>query len=154
MSGYISVKGVFRLYFHWTGHGSGFCKTTMAFEELIEKMKQTGRFNPGAAFESSDLDKWESEHNMKLPDSFRTILTAGSYDIANFYFHPLKESVDFPGFVLFARWNDDEFALKIDNSDEAVYVLLKGEQPYRKSDTFQEWFRTMADLTARTNNPE
>lgn len=126
----------------------------MAFEEIIAKMKQSGRFIQEPGFRTEDLDQWEKEHNVKLPESFHAIMTAGSYDIANIYFHPLKESADFPGFLLFARWNDDEFAFKSDGSDPGVYVLLKGEEPYRKSDSFEQWFSSMADLTARSNNPE
>ena len=126
----------------------------MAFEDIIEQMKTAGRFDPKPAYSSEDLDGWEKSHGMKLSDAFRSILTAGSYEIANFYFHPLIESADHPGFVLFAKWNDDEFGFKSDGTDPGVYTLLKGEEPFKKHKDFETWFRNIAELTARTNNPE
>lgn len=126
----------------------------MAFEEIINKMKSAGRFNPRPTFTSGDLDQWEKDHSIKLSPAFREILTAGTYEIANFYFHPLKEIPEHPGYSVFAKWNDDEFGFKSDGSDDGVFVLLKGEPPYRKFESFEAWFRSVVELTARTNNPE
>lgn len=127
------------------------------WQTLVDKMKRSGRYHEKPAYTASEIDQWQSTHSMKIPDSFRGILSSGSYDVANFYFHPLKEVTEFPGYVLFATWNDDEFAFKLDDpneDDRPVYVLLSGSAPLRKYDSFIDWFAHICDLTHQSNNPE
>lgn len=124
---------------------------------MIDRMKKAGRFRPEPAYKSEDLDQWEKDHSMKLPQSFRTVLTAGSYEIANFYFHPLKQVSEFPDYVQFARWNDEEFAFYTGDSesdDRAVFVLQSGSSPFKRYSSFSEWFQSVTELTSQSNNPE
>ncbi|MCB1164518.1 MAG: SMI1/KNR4 family protein [Leptospiraceae bacterium] len=127
----------------------------MSWKGIIEEMKHTGRFIDRPSYSDADLDKWEKDHGCRFPESFRGILTQGSYEIANFYFHPLKESAEFPDFAIFAQWNDDSFAFKRGpEQDKAVFVLLSGEKPLQKFENFEQFFRNVAALTAQSNNPE
>ena len=128
----------------------------MAIEESIQKLKDHGRFSTGPVQPADDLREWERTLRFEFPASYRSTVLGGSYDIANFYFRPPSIPKSFPGFVVFAEWNDDLFAYNAGDSgqDGPIYVLLEGSQPLKRYSDFGAWFASVTEMAERPINPE
>ncbi|MCR9141798.1 MAG: SMI1/KNR4 family protein [bacterium] len=131
-------------------------------ESTLTRLKEHGLFDQSATeFKTEDIRSWEEQFSLRFPKSFARVLTAGCYDIANFYFiEPVIIELESQEFLAFARWNDDRFAfaredLSLEGPDHpVVYVLLGDEPPLERYADFATWFQEVAALADRPVNPE
>lgn len=128
----------------------------MSVENTIAFLKQHERFSSEPTFTDVQVNDWEKQLRFQFPASYRSIVLQGNYDIANFYFEPPEILATFPGFLTFARWNDDRFAFNMGDSgaEGPIYVLLEGTQPLKRYDSLDVWFADVAALADRPVNPE
>lgn len=128
----------------------------MPTKDSIELLRAHGRFSPEPVHTDSELRECERKLRFDLPASYRMAVTTGSYDIANFYFRKPYIPEKFPGFIVFAEWNDDLFAWSVGDSGQEgpVYVLMVGAQPLKKYINFAAWFASATEMAERPINPE
>ena len=128
----------------------------MSTKDSIQTLKEHGRYSAEAVHGERELREWERTLRFDFPQSYRSTVLGGSYDLANFYFRDPFIPDHFPGFVAFAEWNDDLFAFSAGDSgaEGPVYVLLEGSQPLKKYADFGAWFASAVEMAERPINPE
>ena len=124
-------------------------------KEIIDELKAAGLYSEAPLMTDAELAAVETEFQLSLPEDYKYVAQAGGYDIANFYFEKPRQA--FPGYLTFARWNDDYFGLDLDAAREGrshVYVLINGSRPEKRFDDFYEWFKHVVQMARRPVNPE
>jgi len=129
----------------------------MDVDDTLARLKGLARAVPVPTFSREQVRAWEEEFRVRLPEAYGRVVTQGSYDMVNFYFVDIHEPEKFPGFLVFARWNDDLFAFPREMADDAtapVFLLLEGFEPLAKYPDFAAWFESVFEMSIRPVNPE
>lgn len=125
---------------------------------VIEGFRRVGLYYNTPTFPADQIAAWEKEFGVQFPTSYRETIDYGSYDKNTFHFiEPFRDKKN-PAFIIFASWNNDQFAFDTnDRNSEGeypVYILLDGLEPEKRYRDFPEWFQMVFNMTDRPINPE
>ncbi|MCB1175702.1 MAG: hypothetical protein KDK39_19160, partial [Leptospiraceae bacterium] len=125
--------------------------------ETIQEFKNAGRFTTEPTFTETQIEGFEKDLNFIFPDTWKTVVTNGSYDQSTFYFEEPHAHAAHPDYVIFATWNDIGFGFcKADPKRQPhfypVYVLSDDMQPERKYDDFNTWFQLVFEIANQPIN--
>ena len=118
----------------------------------IKDFKMTGRFDQEPTFTSDQIAQWEAKLSVQFPESYKRVVTSGSYDKATFHFVEPYLDPDQGSFLVFAIWNDVKFAFDIQsqtNTKQPVYILMGSKKPDNRYDDFITWFHLVFELANR-----
>ncbi len=121
----------------------------MSVEKIIAELKATGHFTAEPLFTPDQLKKEENSLGIELPASYKLLLTTFEPEMSNFYFiKPRRDSKD-PGLIVFATWDDDEFAFDSARGMR-VRTILRSDMKGREWEDFDGW---LAHAWSMSNRP-
>lgn len=115
----------------------------------IKEFKLSGRFQKEPTFDEQEIAAWEKKLGIPLPDSYKTVLCSGSYDTATFNFTEPRRCNHNPDMIIFASWNDINFAFDTSQNHHGEYpicVECNTMGTERRYDDFPSWFNLVFQM--------
>lgn len=124
----------------------------MNLEEILQSIQSKGLFSEKPCFTSDHLAGAEKRLAFTFPESYVRVVTRLEPELANFYFvEPHRHSV-LNHLIIFARWNEDQFAFT-ETGDQVSTVLQDGQSGKSWRD-FEDWLLYVWSMSNRPVNPE
>lgn len=124
---------------------------------IIEGFKKYGRYSETGLFTAEIIKKWEAEFKLELPEDYKTMISAGSFDKGTFHFQELTEYSHDNAYIIFARWNENLFLFKksdLNRAESQVYLATNDSNTEKKYDTFYDWMTMVFNTIIRPGTPE
>lgn len=125
---------------------------TQMIANTIKDFKKTGRFDQQPTHSPEEIEKWEKELNISFPETYKKVVTSGSYDKATFHFIKPEFHPKHKQFLVFASWNDVSFAFDtgaVNPANPPIYILMDGMNPENRYDDFTTWFHLIFELASQ-----
>jgi len=126
-------------------------------EKLLQKFRSVGYLNEQPLYSLDQLNGIEKEVNSKFPQDFKSFITAGNPDRANFEFQlPHRWSFD-NEYIIFARWNDELFAFKAKEGSpmsKVIYIMEEDTKPEVAFNDFIGYIQAIFIAEKTKNNPQ
>jgi hypothetical protein len=115
--------------------------------QTIENFKTKGLFSTLPTFSAEEVGAWDKKFG-PLPEDYKETLLAGSYDKGTFHFVEPYEYKGNSDWLVFAVWNEDEFAFDR-SADWPVVVVTETLEPDVTDEHFGEWFARVYAMVSK-----
>lgn len=127
-------------------------------QDIMENFRRLNRFSDQPTWKPETVDQWANQLRVRLPESYRRVVTTGSYDKGNFGFVPLELTGSHNNLLIFGAWNDDRFAFDLSrqrgDGEAPILVLLPDLDPEERFADFPGWFENVLKTSSEAVNPE
>ena len=121
----------------------------MSVEQVISELRQSGRCIDKPLFSAGDLQTAEQGLGIELPLSYKILLTTLEPEMTNFYFQPPARHDSFQNLIVFATWDEDQFAFDTERKMRVI-TLLGTSMRGREWEDFDGW---LAHTWSMSNRP-
>lgn len=124
----------------------------MNMDQTLDAIRQAKLFSDRPVFSREQVAAFEKHLSFVFPEGYLRLVTQLEPELVNFYFEEPYRHKDLAGLVVFARWNDDQFAFH--QSKPGVTTILDGRESGKSWTSFEEWLLYVWSMSNRPVNPE